>query len=576
METDRKNDAAGEPDRRLERLAALAFAAADVLFEVDRALRIRHVGGAAVRLTGHKPKSLKNLSLFDLVSPSDRLLLRRAIEEFEEKGAIARLTLRFLRPNDASVTAILGLAALPGAPGERLVTATIVDRSFVACADQDGLMSRSSFLDFAKRLVSQPGEATRYRVVMLALPDLVRSATLRQTGIGKAFQGEVEAILRMHAEGGGVTRLSDGSFAYVATSEDSERIVERKIQEVTESLLASVRIRDLPLDSSLMEQKEVETAMDFALSAFNEDIADAFSFKSLPECLAAASRNDRGLASSCRNIIEDETFFQVLQPVIAFKTGHVQHYEVLTRFAEGVARGLANTSEFVKVAERIGMINTFDLLNCVKTLKLLEKLPAGVKLALNLSGRSMQSPEFGERLLNVLDSESRNVAASRLLIEITETSGIVDFDAPTELVRKLHARGHHICLDDFGAGAMSFEYLRRFPVSYIKIDGQFFRSAMSNSRDRILVRAIARCSFDVGCRTVAEMIETEMEAALARELGIECGQGWLFGRPVTADALLAASTKMPDIGTPATPLQQAATPVTNIQRQRRPATTADS
>ncbi len=63
---------------------------------------------------------------------------------------------------------------------------------------------------------------------------------------------------------------------------------------------------------------------------------------------------------------------------------------------------------------------------------------------------------------------------------------------------------------------------------------------MSSGRDRILIRAIARCSFELGCRTVAEMIETEVDAALAKELGVECGQGWLFGQPVTADQLLAS------------------------------------
>lgn len=541
MAVETRSSAKTPVDRRVERLAALAFAAADVLFEVDRAFRIRHAGGAVTRLTGHTGRTVRGLSLFDLIVPADRIYLRRSIEELDQKKETSgRVSLRFLRPEGEAVTAVLGMAATPGAPGERLVTATIVDPGRAVFPGKDGLLEREPFIEFVTRLAARPGQDTRFRMVMVSLPRLLEGALREDTMLGRAFLAEVEAILRTNSEGNAVTRLDGACFAYVESLDADPELVPRQIRAVADSILAQSRTSRLPLDSALMEQKELELALDFALRAFTDRSVGTFPFDNLPECLAAASRRNQGLAASCRDIIEDDTFYPVLQPVVALKTGLVQHYEVLTRFRHDGAGGVSNAGEFIKVAEQIGMIGTFDLLNCFKVLTLLQKFPPHVRLAMNVSGRSVQSEEFGDRLLNMLEASETRISPSRLLIEITETRGITEFERPAALLQKLATRGYRICLDDFGAGAMSFEYLRRLPVNYIKIDGPFFRSAMINTRDRILVRALARCGFELGSRTVAEMIETEAEAALARELGIEYGQGWLFGKPVAAETLLSS------------------------------------
>ncbi|MCH4090080.1 EAL domain-containing protein [Acetobacter sp.] len=537
-----ENDrASASVERRLEQLAALAFAAADVLFEVDRAFRIRHVGGAIQKLTGHSARSVRNMSLFDMLIPSDRIFLKRVVEAFDQGKPVSRTAVRFLRGESENTVAMLGMTVMPGSVGERLVTATILDRGFAPAPSEDGFLDRSAFLGVAKQLVSTGGEKAQFNLVMLALPQAVSGTAMQDTALGRAFYAEIEAVLRFSSENGVVTRLGDGAFAYFQKVEDDPGLVAEKIAEVAEVPLTRPCVQKLLLDAMLMEHKEIEKALNHALETFaDEKTRQIIAFENLPDCLAAANNRDRGMVTSCRDIIRDETFFQVLQPILTLKNGIIQHYEVLTRFAEGVARGIANTGDFIQIAEQIGMINTFDLLNCVKTIKLLQLLPNEIKLALNVSGRSVQSPEFASQMMNLLDSAEMKISPSRLLIEITETRGITNFQQATSLLQWLVKRGHRICLDDFGAGAMSFEYLRRFPVDFVKIDGHFFRNAMTSGRDRILIRAIARCSFELGCRTVAEMIETEVDAALAKELGVECGQGWLFGQPVTAEQLLAS------------------------------------
>ena len=118
-----------------------------------------------------------------------------------------------------------------------------------------------------------------------------------------------------------------------------------------------------------------------------------------------------------------------------------------------------------------------------------------------------------------------------LLIEFTETAEIEDMDGAAETVRQLRAAGVPVCIDDFGAGGAAFRYLRELRADYVKLDGAFVQRAENSDRDRGIVQAMIEAARAVGAATIAEMIETEGQARLMRNLGVEYGQGWLFGRP---------------------------------------------
>ena len=128
-------------------------------------------------------------------------------------------------------------------------------------------------------------------------------------------------------------------------------------------------------------------------------------------------------------------------------------------------------------------------------------------------------------------NEGSKLAASRLLIELTETAEIADLHEAASSMEQLRSVGVPVCLDDFGAGAAAFRYLRAFGVDYVKLDGEYVRAACKNRRDRALVASMIEIAAKSGAAVVAETIETEAEAALMQELGVSFGQGWLFGRP---------------------------------------------
>ena len=105
--------------------------------------------------------------------------------------------------------------------------------------------------------------------------------------------------------------------------------------------------------------------------------------------------------------------------------------------------------------------------------------------------------------------------------------------AAADAIAQFRAHGVPVCLDDFGAGGAAFRYLRAFGVDYVKIDGLYVRAAARGARERGFVAAMVELAGQADAKVVAEMIETEDQAALMRELGVHYGQGWLFGRPGT-------------------------------------------
>jgi EAL domain-containing protein (putative c-di-GMP-specific phosphodiesterase class I) len=127
--------------------------------------------------------------------------------------------------------------------------------------------------------------------------------------------------------------------------------------------------------------------------------------------------------------------------------------------------------------------------------------------------------------------EKSRVPASKLLFEITESAQIVDLETVRRFVVELRRLGHSVCLDDFGAGAASFSYLQALPVDYVKIDGAYVGRLCESPRDRAIIKGMTSMCRDLGIHTIAEMIEREAQLDALLELGVELGQGYLFGQP---------------------------------------------
>lgn len=183
-----------------------------------------------------------------------------------------------------------------------------------------------------------------------------------------------------------------------------------------------------------------------------------------------------------------------------------------------------NTQEFVNCVEALGLAEELDLAVVEQVLATLDRAPS-FSIAANVSGLSMQSETFRVRLLKLLPSGSYR----RLLIELTETAEIEDIGTAAAMLERLREQNIGLCLDDFGAGAAAFRYLRDLPVDYLKIDGAYVQGAVRSLRERKVVTSMLDLARSVSAEAIAEAVETKEMARLMEELGCKLGQGWLFG-----------------------------------------------
>lgn len=232
--------------------------------------------------------------------------------------------------------------------------------------------------------------------------------------------------------------------------------------------------------------------------------------------------------------LEHGRFELYAQPVIEIATGAVRQHELLLRMHDEHGQILA-PAEFVYTAERLGIIRDIDRWVAGEAIRLLaaDTNPAN-SYAVNVSGVSMGD----EGLFRAIEGGlGDGLDPSRLTFEITETAAIADFDLARDFVGHLERLGCSTALDDFGAGFGSFSYLKRLPVDYIKIDGDFVSALPGSSSDKALVKAIVDVAHGLGKQTVAEHVASSQALALLRSFGVEYAQGFYLGRPVPATSL---------------------------------------
>jgi diguanylate cyclase (GGDEF)-like protein len=232
-----------------------------------------------------------------------------------------------------------------------------------------------------------------------------------------------------------------------------------------------------------------------------------------------------------RQVLRENQLFLVFQPVVHLHNLSVSHYEVLLRM-RGENNETITPEEFIPAAERMGLIHAIDLWVIEAAIEFLASQPSylpSVSLAINLSGAAFQYPDLLETIRDKL--ELTCVDPGRLTFEITETAAVGNFEKARNMINNIRAMGCQFALDDFGAGFCSFNYLKTFPVDYVKIDGQFIRNLLNDETDQILVKSMVDIAVKLGKKTIAEFIESPAIALKLKELGVNFGQGYAFGKP---------------------------------------------
>jgi len=263
-----------------------------------------------------------------------------------------------------------------------------------------------------------------------------------------------------------------------------------------------------------------------------------------PSALVAAAASSDQLAIM-RKIIAERSFDIAFQPVASLETPGIHHMEALLRVRPALLE--MSTYKFIQLAERNGLIAEMDLAMCEATVRrLLEVAERGrpISVAVNVSGTSIESPEFAKRLQSILSM--RKTLNRLLIIEITDSGAIRNLRAANEFVQNLRMQGFKVTLDDFGARGAAFEQLRHIDIDYVKIDGTFIRESRRSERGKVFVMAMANLCRSLGVTAIAEQVEDPSSVTFLRECGIPYGQGFLFGKPVL-DVDLLVGESMQDV-----------------------------
>ncbi|MBZ0331155.1 EAL domain-containing protein [Halomonas sp. ANAO-440] len=231
-----------------------------------------------------------------------------------------------------------------------------------------------------------------------------------------------------------------------------------------------------------------------------------------------------------RQAIEEDGFELMVQPIVRLNDRNVRHYEILLRM-RGPKGSLIAPLHFIPIAERSGQIVQIDrwvLRHSLQALKHVQD--KGISLAVNLSGQTLHDDGLKQFLVEELATSGAD--PNYLILEITETAAVTDFSKARGVLQSIRDLGCRTALDDFGVGFSSFHYLGELPVDFIKIDGAFIRSLLTNPDSRVIVQAIADIAAGFSKQAIAEFVDQEALVPLLESYGITYGQGYHLGRPV--------------------------------------------
>ncbi len=533
-----------------DRFVAFAFSAADVLLELGEDGSILYATGAARQLFGLDPEQLAGRQFGPLIDSQDRQFLLNLLAGLNVGARIEPVTIRLAavetQPDQSGVLCVLGGCCLPRKEGRYYLalSAARLPQAEQALQNkrdyQTGLLSAEDFEPRAQdrlRLARELGSEVKITLLeIVGLQQLTQDLPSDQQA---SLMGDVGALLRAKSIGGDTAgRIAEDKYSILHSggidkSGMGEHLRELAVRAKPEAAkVLDLRSTTLDLQAKGMSDEDAASAMAFAVQRFANQGTAGLSFGSTEESLKLLLSETVSRVRVLRSTVSQRKFEMVFQPIVGLTDRKLHHYEALVRFEDG-----GSPFETIRLAEGVHMIGEFDLAVVQRVMDALaeaRKHGERPEIAVNLSGHSMESTVFIAALRELI-GQDRDLSR-QIIFEVTESTQITDLVHAGNAVRQLRADGHSVCLDDFGAGAASFPYLQALEVDFVKIDGAYVKALHSSEkqRERSILRGMVWLCKDLGVGTVAEMIETEEQARLLQDFGIDYGQGWLFGKPEAA------------------------------------------
>ena len=187
------------------------------------------------------------------------------------------------------------------------------------------------------------------------------------------------------------------------------------------------------------------------------------------------------------NAIEEKTVIPYFQPIINMETGKVDGHEVLSRIRTD--KGILDAEEFIEVAEQLGVVSKLDYVVMEKVFQKVKDEGYEGYLFINLSPKSLIIKEFIPGVLKLTDKYG--IDHRTIVFEITERDTVKNISLLEKFVHELKSEGFKFAIDDFGSGFSSFHYIKRFPIDFVKIEGEFIKNMIVDKKDLAFVKTMS-------------------------------------------------------------------------------------
>jgi len=346
-----------------------------------------------------------------------------------------------------------------------------------------------------------------------------------------------------------LARLGGDEFVVALAGDDAVNVAAQVAEKIIRNLsqpyqiegntlhsTTSIGISVYPYDGDSIESlmKTADTAMYHAKAKGRNN----FQFFS-PE-MNQASVERLQLEDGLHRALERGEFAVHYQPQADIVSGRLEGAEALIRWHHP-ERGMIPPLEFIPLAEENGMIlpiGTWVLREVCRQIKVWRELGlTDLRFAVNLSPRQFHQENLVGNILGIL--REFDVPASALELEITEGSVMGNADAAVSLLNQLNQHGLSIAIDDFGTGYSSLNYLKRFPVSKLKIDRSFVMDIPGDPDDSAIAIAVIQLARSLGLKVVAEGVETAEQRQFLSDQGCDMLQGYWYSKPLDASSFEA-------------------------------------
>jgi len=428
------------------------------------------------------------------------------------------------------------------------------EMSYRASHDElTGLINRAEFENRLRRLLQKSHEEQSQHAMMFIDLDqfkLVNDACGHS--VGDQLLQQVSTLLRESVRSRDtVARLGGDEFGVLldhCTIEQAQRIAQlicdrmerHRFQHDSHRFRIGTSIGLVPVDNHWATTAAVMQAADTSCYAAKEAGRNR-AHTWLDSDVALRTRHgEMQWTTRIERALDEDRFVLFAQKIEhLIETRRALHVEVLLRMLDADGK-IISPGAFLPAAERYHLVSRIDRWVLNKATRWLASLPSPTvidTLSINLSGQSIGDRTFHRHAGELLESLGVGLCR-RLCLEITETAAITNLADAALFIEQAHALGVRIALDDFGAGASSFGYLKNLSVDYLKIDGQFIKGLIEDPLDDAAVRCFVDVARVVNVQTVAEFVDRQDVLDRIKELGIDYGQGYLLHEPEPLDQIL--------------------------------------